>query len=54
MSDQTFRVFTTTSEYDILASSPAAARSEVKKRNPRANITKVKVVRSAALEVEHG
>lgn len=45
MPDQTFRVFTTTSIIDVTASTPTAARAEVKKQNPRANIVKVKVVR---------
>lgn len=47
---QTFRVFTTTREIDIEAESPKDARAEVKRRDPRANIIKVKVVR--AMEVK--
>lgn len=45
MSDQTFRVFTTTTIIDVTADDPKAARAEVKRQNPRANIVKVKVVR---------
>ena len=45
MSDQKFRVFTTTTIIDVSASDPRAARAKVKKDNPRANIVKVKLAR---------
>lgn len=45
MSEQTFRVFTTTSIIDVKADDPRDARAKVKKDNPRANIVKVKVAR---------